>query len=88
MATATRTITINDPVGIHARPAAQFATAVAGSGCTVTIAKGDGAAVAANSILSIMGLGVKNGDSVTITVDGDNAEEVADNLVNTLVAAN
>ncbi|EFA22235.1 HPr family phosphocarrier protein [Bifidobacterium gallicum] len=88
MANATRTITINDPVGIHARPAAQFAAAVTGSGCTVTIAKGDGAPVAANSILAIMGLGVKNGDDVTITVEGDNAEQVADDLINTLTAAN
>lgn len=38
----TRTTTINDPVGIHARPAAQFAQAVAASGCTVTIAKQGG----------------------------------------------
>ena len=30
MSTATRTITITDPVGIHARPASQFAQAAAG----------------------------------------------------------
>ena len=41
----TRNITITDPVGIHARPAAQFAQAVAASGCNVTIAKEGGAAV-------------------------------------------
>ncbi len=33
----TRTTVINDPVGIHARPAAQFSQAVTASGCTVTI---------------------------------------------------
>ena len=38
---ATRTTVINDPVGIHARPAAQFSQAVTASGCTVTIAKED-----------------------------------------------
>ena len=38
---ATRTTVINDPVGIHARPAAQFTQAVTASGCTVTIAKED-----------------------------------------------
>ena len=78
MATATRTATINDPVGIHA----QAATA---SGCTVTIAKQGGNAVNASSILSVMGLGVKQGDTIEITVDGDNAEAVADNLVATLI---
>ena len=35
----TRTTTITDPVGIHARPAAKFAQAATASGCTVTIAK-------------------------------------------------
>ena len=53
---ATRNLVINDPVGIHARPAAMFAQAVTASGQTVTIAKEGGNAVPAGSILSIMGL--------------------------------
>ena len=84
---ATRTITINDPVGIHARPAAQFAQAVTASGCTVTIAKEGGNLVPANSILSVMGLGIKQGDSVVIDVQGADDETVADNLLNILVNA-
>ena len=84
---ATRTITINDPVGIHARPAAQFAQAVTASGCTVTIAKEGGNAVPAGSILSVMGLGIKQGDTVVIDVQGADDETVADNLVNILVNA-
>ena len=32
-----------------------------------------------------MGLGIKQGDTIEITVDGDNAEAVADNLVATLI---
>ena len=84
---ATRTITINDPVGIHARPAAQFAQAVTASGCTVTIAKEGGNAVLAGSILSVMGLGIKQGDAVVIDVQGADDETVADNLVNILVNA-
>ncbi|KAB5606043.1 HPr family phosphocarrier protein [Bifidobacterium jacchi] len=83
----TRTTTINDPVGIHARPAAQFAQAVAASGCTVTIAKQGGNPVPAGSILSVMGLGIKQGDAVEINVEGDNADAVADSLVATLTAA-
>ena len=39
---ATRNLVINDPVGIHARPAAQFAQAVTASNCNVTIAKEGG----------------------------------------------
>lgn len=84
---ATRTITINDPVGIHARPAAQFAQAVTASGCTVTIAKEGGNAVPAGSILSVMGLGIKQGDAVVIDVQGADDETVADHLVNILVNA-
>ena len=84
---ATRTTVINDPVGIHARPAAQFTQAVTASGCTVTIAKEGGNPVPANSILSVMGLGIKQGDTVEVTVDGDNAETVIDSLIETLTAA-
>ena len=83
---ATRTTVINDPVGIHARPAAQFTQAVTASGCTVTIAK-EGGNVPAGSILSIMGLGIKQGDSVVIDVQGADDETVADNLLNILVNA-
>ena len=82
---ATRTTVINDPVGIHARPAAQFSQAVTASGCTV--AKEGGNPVPAGSILSIMGLGIKQGDSVVIDVQGADDETVADNLLNILVNA-
>ncbi|MCO6559411.1 MAG: HPr family phosphocarrier protein [Bifidobacterium sp.] len=87
MAKATRTATITDPVGIHARPASQFAQAATASGCAVTIAKGAGAPVNAGSILSVMGLGIQKGDEVTVNVDGDNAEKVADDLIETLTKA-
>lgn len=84
---AVRSLVINDPVGIHARPAALFSQTVTASGQNVTIAKEGGNAVPAGSILSIMGLGIKQGDTVVINVEGDNAEAVADNLVNILANA-
>ena len=83
----TRTTTITDPVGIHARPAAKFAQAATASGCSVTIAKQGGNPVPAGSILSIMGLGIKQGDSVVIDVQSADDETVADNLLNILVNA-
>lgn len=86
MATVTRSVVITDPVGIHARPASLFVQAVAGSGCTVTIAKEGGNPVPA-TILSVMGLGIKQHDTVTLTVEGDNADAVADSLVETLTKA-
>ena len=51
------------------------------------IAKEGGNAVPAGSILSIMGLGIKQGDSVVIDVQGADDETVADNLLNILVNA-
>lgn len=84
---ATRNLVINDPVGIHARPAAQFAQAVTASNCNVTIAKEDGDAVPAGSILSIMGLGIKQGDTVVINVEGTDADACADKLIGILANA-
>lgn len=84
---ATRNLVINDPVGIHARPAAQFAQAVTASNCNVTIAKEGGDAVPAGSILSIMGLGIKQGDTVVINVEGTDADAYADKLIGILANA-
>ncbi|MBM6700125.1 HPr family phosphocarrier protein [Bifidobacterium pullorum subsp. saeculare] len=86
MATVTRSVVVTDPVGIHARPASLFAQAVASSGCAVTIAKQGGTPVPA-TILSVMGLGIKQNDTVTLTVDGDDADTVADSLAEILVKA-
>ena len=84
---ATRNLVINDPVGIHARPAAQFAQAVTASNCNVTIAKEGGDAVPAGSILSIMGLGNKQGDTVVINVEGTDSDACADKLIGILANA-
>ena len=84
---ATRNLVINDPVGIHARPAAQFAQAVTASNCNVTIAKEGGDAVPAGSILSIMGMGIKQGDTVVINVEGTDADACAYKLIGILANA-
>ncbi|BDR53742.1 phosphotransferase [Bombiscardovia nodaiensis] len=88
MATITRSVLITDPVGIHARPASEFSQAAAASGCKVTISKEPGKpGVDASSILMVMSLGVAKGDTVELTVDGDNAEQVADQLIEVLTKA-
>lgn len=88
MSIATRTTLITDPVGLHARPASEFSQAAAGSGCKVTISKEPGKpGVDASSILMVMSLGVSKGDTVEITVDGDNAEQVADQLIEVITKA-
>ena len=68
------TYTITDPVGIHARPAGVLAKAAKALDSTVTIAKADGKSAAATKLMALMGLGIKQGDTITVTVEGGNEE--------------
>lgn len=79
-----RTVTIGSKVGLHARPAKLFTQAAAGSGIKVLIAKGDGPAADASSILRVMALAVKHGEAVTISAEGDDADAVLDRLAEML----
>ncbi|KAE8763204.1 HPr family phosphocarrier protein [Georgenia thermotolerans] len=81
---AQRSAVVASKVGLHARPAAVFVKAVADSGVPVTIAKGAGEPVDATSILGVMTLGADHGDEVTLTAEGEGAEEVLDRLVDLL----
>ena len=60
---------ITDPEGIHARPAGILVKQAAGYQSTVKIAKGEKSADA-KRIFGVMGLGVKTGEEITITVVG------------------
>lgn len=68
------TYTITDPVGIHARPAGLLAKAAKTPDSTVTIAKADGKSAQATKLMALMGLGIKQGDTVTVTVEGGDEE--------------
>lgn len=81
---AQRSAVVASKVGLHARPAAVFVKAVTDSGVPVTIAKGAGEPVDAASILGVMTLGADHGDEVTLTAEGEGAEEVLDRLVELL----
>ena len=76
-----RDVAIASAVGLHARPANLFVTEVASIGIPVTIAKQGGRAVDARSMLGVMTMGVKFGEVVTLTADGDGAEAALDRLV-------
>jgi phosphocarrier protein len=67
--------TITDPVGIHARPAGLLVKEAKKYTSSVTIAKGDKSADA-KKLMVLMSLGVKQGDNVKVTVDGED-EDVA-----------
>lgn len=68
--------TIKDPLGIHARPAGLLAKTAKATGSNITISKGD-RTVAADRLLSLMGLGIRCGDTITISVTGGDEEASA-----------
>ncbi len=78
---ATAQATIASSVGLHARPAALFVQEATATGLPVQIAKEGGDPVDARSILAVMALGAKHGETVTLTAEGDGAEAALDKLV-------
>ena len=69
--------TITDPVGIHARPAGILVKEIKKfTGTTVTITKGE-KSVNALKLMALMGMGIKQGDTITVSVEGENEEAVA-----------
>lgn len=76
-----RTVTVGSKVGLHARPASLFVQAAARQPVPVTIAKPDGDAVDARSILMVIGLDVRGGQDVVLRADGDGADAALDELV-------
>jgi phosphocarrier protein len=76
---------VGSPVGLHARPAALFAQAAKASGCKVALAKiaedgSESALVDGASILKIMSLGIKCGESIKVQVEGDSEDSAVTNL--------
>ena len=78
-----RTVRVGSKSGLHARPAAVFVQSVKGFPGKVTLAKNE-KTVNAKSILSVISLGAAQGDEVTLSVNGENAEAVIEQLVSLL----
>jgi len=64
------------PQGIHARPATTLIRLVKNFKSTVSLKKGD-KTVRLNSMLSILSLTIKGGETVTIIVEGEDEAEAA-----------
>ncbi|ETK33565.1 HPr family phosphocarrier protein [Microbispora sp. ATCC PTA-5024] len=77
---AERKVSVTSEVGLHARPAATFVQTAAKAPFDVTVAKAGGQPVNAKSILSVLALDVRQGESIVIRADGDGAEELLDQL--------
>lgn len=72
-------VEISDPDGLHARPAALVARLVTDYDADVTINGAD-----ADSVLSLMALGVRQGERVSVKASGPQASEALDALVKQL----
>ena len=70
---------INDPMGLHARPAGMLVKACAGYASKITINAPTGKADA-KRLMGIMRLAAKQGMELTVTVDGADEEKAAAEL--------
>ncbi len=68
------TYIVTNPVGIHARPAGLLVKAVKALDSSVLITGQDGRSAAGTKLMAVMGLGIKQGDTVTVTVEGGSEE--------------
>ncbi|WP_433328745.1 HPr family phosphocarrier protein [Spirillospora sp. CA-294931] len=75
-----RNVRIESKVGLHARPAALFVQTAAKAPMDVTVSKRGKSPVNAKSILAVLGLDARHGEDITITAEGDGAEELLDTL--------
>ena len=70
---------INDPLGIHARPAGMLVKAVAPYASKVTVTAPTGTADA-RRLMALMKLAAKQGMELTVTVESDDEEKAAAEL--------
>ena len=70
---------INDPLGLHARPAGMLVKACAGYASSVTITAPTGKADA-KRLMAVMRLAAKQGMELTVSVEGADEEKAAAEL--------
>lgn len=70
---------ISDPAGIHARPAGYIVKEASKYSSDIKIEVNQKTADA-KKIFSVMSLGAKNGDDITVTVSGSDEEKAAESL--------
>ncbi len=75
------TYTITDPIGIHARPAGMLAKKAAELDSSVTLIK-DGKAADTRRLMALMQLNIKQGDNITVRIEGGNEDKNAQELLN------
>jgi phosphocarrier protein HPr len=83
MVTVERSTTIKNRLGLHARPCAEFVKVAAKFQSDISVCK-DGNWVNGKSIMGVMTLAAEFGSTVTVRVQGEDAEEAAAALITVL----
>jgi phosphocarrier protein len=80
--------TIQDAIGLHARPVGLVAKVVAQfQNSNITISCGDQTADA-KRIFAMMALQARQGDTITVCVDGGDEQQIAEAIRNVFVSEN
>ncbi len=66
-------LALTNPVGLHARPAAQMVKAAAKFKSKITL-EGNGRKADAKSIIMVLGMGLRQNDVITISAEGADEE--------------
>ena len=82
----TKEATVNNQVGLYARPATFFIQKANEFRSSIMVEK-DGRKVNAKSLLGVLSLGITKGTSITISAEGADEEEAV-NALCTLIASN
>ena len=77
-------ITVMNPQGLHARPAAMFVQIASQYSANISVKK-DKEVVNGKSIMGILMLGAQNKSKIILTIDGDDAEEAMQALEEFLI---
>jgi phosphotransferase system HPr (HPr) family protein len=72
-------LTVQASVGLHARPAAEFVKLAQGFNGSVSLQKED-KVVDGKSMIGILKLAIKQGETFTLTLDGENEEDYINNF--------
>lgn len=78
-----KTVTLTNPEGLHARPAALFVKEANKFESNLNI-ESDGRTVNGKSIIGIMSLGAFHGETITLIATGSDAQEMVESLAELL----
>ncbi|OLF05574.1 phosphotransferase [Actinophytocola xinjiangensis] len=79
-----RDVVVGSRIGLHGRPAATVVRVAAAQPVLVRIGVAGRPPVDASSIIAVLSLGAKGGDTVTVEADGEGAQAALDAMVEVL----